>query len=523
MKFVQIACLALCGAAFQASGQASITILDQNNAKAYLSDVGILFNNLPAFTAGYEIPSGSGKNAVYTASMWFGGEDFNGQVKMALPHFYSGSSQDMWPGALETSGAATAITPNPLNGTLWTVSVQEINDHILNFQQPGYVAPDGILNWPAHGNVAQGQAYYLAPFVDVDGDGMYEPTDGEYPCIKGDKATYIILNDKGGIHGSGTDPIGIEQHYMVYQYVANALLNDVTFIDTKIINRGTQTLYDFVASFFVDGDLGNYSDDFAGCDSSRNLLYFYNSDSMDEDNGGEPGYGTAPPAVGMVCLSHEMSSARVFTNNGGPGNSDPTVANEYLNVMHGLDADGNPILDNNGMVTTFQYAGDPNNLATWSELSNGNAGGDRRGVMSTELDVLVPFQVHEMSYALVFGQGSNNLNSVSQLFAAVDMAQDFYDNGMTGSCYAENAGVSESEMIDLQVYPNPSTGTFVVNLTEVSGDVQISLLDMAGRVVAGKDFAGGALVDFVTNAAPGVYVVRVVSGRGEAAQRVVVE
>ena len=46
---------------------------------------------------------------------------------------------------------------------------------------PGYEVPDIIQNWPAHGDVAAGQDYYLAPFYDNNDDGTYNWQDGDYP------------------------------------------------------------------------------------------------------------------------------------------------------------------------------------------------------------------------------------------------------------------------------------------------------------------------------------------------------
>lgn len=514
--------LGLCFASFSVHSQVAITSLSANNANAIVSDVGVLFNNIPTGYGGYEIPNGSGVNAIYTASMWFGGKDVNDQLKMAITSFYNSNNQDMWPGALDTLGTANPIAPNPLNGTIWTVTRQELINHIMNYAQPGYSPPTGIMNWPAHGNVALGQAFHLAPFVDLDADGVYEPQDGEYPCIKGDVATYLIIHDKGGIHGSGSDPIGIEQHYMLYQYQTNDLLNDVTFIDTKIINRGTQTLFDFENSFFMDSDLGNYSDDFFGSDSTRNLMYFYNSDNFDESNGGVLGYGANPPAIGLVCLSHDITSVRSFSN-GSPGHGDPSNPTECMNVMHGLDLSGGSILDNNGMPTKFEYCGNPNVNGSWSEYGQGNPGSDRRGLMSVNTGTLVPYQSYSISYALVYAQDGDNLNSVTALFDAVDDIQVRYDNGDFDGCFQSLLRLEDHESGSFALYPNPNNGRFNVDLSGLIGDCTVQLIDMSGRILQQQSYSSGHVEEIVTTAQAGVYVVKVTSGRGDVTQRVVIE
>src|SRR3989338_6525159 len=89
--------------------QISTATLDQNNCSALLSDIGQFFNNPGLTSSGYEVPAGSGQKAIFSASMWFGGLDINGQLKLAATTYYP--SQDLWPGALTNDGTATVVTP----------------------------------------------------------------------------------------------------------------------------------------------------------------------------------------------------------------------------------------------------------------------------------------------------------------------------------------------------------------------------------------------------------------------------
>lgn len=504
-----------------AISQVTTATLNENNCSAIVSDIGIFFNDPANSMAGYEVPAGSGTKSLYTASMWFGGLDVNGQLKMAIPTYYPG--QDMWPGSI-TIGSAEAIVPNPLGQTLWIVSKAQIEDHINNFQSPGYVIPGDILNWPAHGNTAQGQAYFLAPYIDLTGNGIYEPADGDYPCIKGDKAVYTIVNDSENVHASNSDPIGLEVHYMFYQFSSEPGLEEITFIDAHVINRGSQSLTDFTSTFFVDPDLGNYGDDFMGSDSTRNLMYAYNSDNFDESNGGNLGYGSNPPAIGIVCLSNSVDKIGTFTNGVGQPFSDPSSPPQYYDIMRGNWTNGMDWTDNNGQATSFMYNGDPNNAAAWSEITALNPGGDRRMLMSVNGngDVLPPFEEFDLSYAVVYGRGADYLASVDELFQVTDFVQNYY-NSLNTSCPYASLGLSELEAESVGVYPNPSNGTFVLDSKDQEGIGTATLLDMSGRIIAEQALVFGGKVDFVTNASPGVYVIRVTSGRGDVALRVVIE
>ena len=59
--------------------------------------------------------------------------------------------------------------------------VEEYYDRKVLNDDPTYIIPPSILEWPAHGDQTQGQDEFLAPFYDSNGNGLYEPYDGDYP------------------------------------------------------------------------------------------------------------------------------------------------------------------------------------------------------------------------------------------------------------------------------------------------------------------------------------------------------
>ncbi|MEG1555719.1 MAG: hypothetical protein RR356_03230, partial [Bacteroidales bacterium] len=215
--------------------------------------------------------------------------------------------------------------------------------------------PQAILNWPAQGDFAhKGQSFYLAPFFDVDNDGIYNPENGDYPyydisnelcpwteanidraalppgdpnglpvppeepwskinnptnpttgmiyadhVLKGDETLYWIFNDKGGPHTeSGGAPIGLEIRGQAFAFSTNDELNNMTFYSYEIINRSTTELTNTYFSQWVDPDVGYADDDFVGCDVARGLGYCYNGKNID-GTGGVQHYGNQPPAVGV--------------------------------------------------------------------------------------------------------------------------------------------------------------------------------------------------------------------------------
>lgn len=485
----------------QTNAQGTLQSIGFNNSSALISDIGVYFNNFNTSTHGYEIPNGSLKNIIYSSTFWYGGQDMNGQLKLAAQDIYSdGSSQDLWPGTLSI-GSANAI--NETGPTIWAVSKAEIENHQLNYQQTGYVIPASISTWPAHGDIVQGASNNLAPFVDTDGNGIYEPNMGDYPCIKGDNAAFIIMNDKKNVHASGSDPIGIEVHLLFYQFETLDDLNNTTFVDVDIFNRGTQTIYDFTNGFAVDGDLGNPFDDFAGCDTNRNLIYYYN-DANDEDATGVLGYGAMPPSFGVVCLNQTMTSASVF----GGSTTYPTSPAGIYNVMNGLNWNGSTVYDASNNPTKFQYYDNPSNNSGWSELIAGNTPAEKKALLSVNLNTLVPNDHKSLTYAVIFNQGTSNLESVNGLMDVCDSIQAFYDSYDPG-CGMNVAGIDENlEVADFSFFPNPTSGLVKINVNNKEGfEVIVRSLD-GKEVVSSKTLDSTILLD-VNKLESGMYMIQI--------------
>lgn len=500
----------------QLNAQISTSLLQYNNAGGIITDAGIFFADLGTQLPGYEIPEGSDRNIIYSSAFWFGGKDVGGQVKLAAQNIYNQGS-DLWPGALTVDGTANVVTPNPLGQTIWNVSRAEILNHISNYNQPGYVTPFNIENWPANGDVSMNQSAQLAPYVDLNMNGLYEPELGEYPCIKGDQTVYTIMNDKQNVHYSGGEPLGIEVHFMFYQFASNDALDNTTFADVHVFNRGTQTIYDFTTSFMMDGDLGGPSDDFVGCDTTRNLAYQYNGDDFDEGMAGITGYGSNPPSFGIMCLSDSISSFRSFNI------TDPAAsgAAEILNLMSGLNSDGSPILNNTAQETRFQFYDNPNNILGWSEVSSSNAPGDRRSLVSVTQPVLSPFTSVQYSFAIVYSRdGLSNLDNVNELMTVADEIQTYYDVNLVGECESV-LGSTELNLNNVTVFPNPSQGTF--NVFMDGQDIeQIVVRDMTGREVY-RTLNLGQHANVQLNTAPGIYTIEIQSNARRFTKTIVLE
>lgn len=356
------------GTAANCSPATASTELDINNTIALIQTGGDMWWDLVGVPR-YEIPAGSGINALFAGSLWLGGEDVSGQLKLAALRFRS-EGTDFWTGPLSTQtseiDAATCLE--------WDEHFVTTRDEVSEFvgwyeagvydaengtetqseNYPDYSVPESITNWPAHGRnyAPYNEDYNLAPFYDRDGDGTYDPNAGDYPryelssdadCgqrivdIYGDKNLWWIFNDKGNIHSETSgDPIGMEIRAQAFGFATNDEVNNMTFYNYELVNRSSYTLQETYFGFWVDADLGNAQDDYVGCDVQRGLGYAYNGDENDEDNGGSAGYGEQPPAIGVDFFQGP------YQDNDGLDNPGPETNTDYLDYNTAFNGDGIP-------------------------------------------------------------------------------------------------------------------------------------------------------------------------------------
>jgi len=365
-----------------------------NDVSALIEQGGSMFQNRAAGVAAYEVPKGSNRFAIFAGALWMGGTDVNGQLKLAALRYRQGN--DFWPGPLTVTPGTGNFNPiNPVGDDairdfgeanidpdqciaydkFYTIRKAEVVKFNIWWECNAGVTTEGcdeitaptndelnrIYGWPAHGDVSRGQDYFLAPFYDRDQDGNYNPDNGDHPwyddilgrddiecgidrriSLYGDETHWWVFNDKGNIHTeTNGDPIGMEIRAQAFSFATNDEVNRMTFYNYELINRGTQTLYNTYFSQYLDADVGNYADDYTGCDVSRGLGYMYNGDLIDESDGGKLGYGENPPAIGCDFFEGPYQDADGIDN---PGPYyDETTQTEVVPTV--VDA-----LANNGIV-----------------------------------------------------------------------------------------------------------------------------------------------------------------------------
>jgi len=331
------------------SAASGFRYLDINNVRGRINTGGDMWWDLDDIGR-YYIPKEGSATSLFSGALWIGGTDVNGQLKLAAQR-YRQVGIDYWPGPLTVDGTAAVDEETCVRYDQHTVITRAQVDLFLQWwnsenkalEFPDYVIPDAFFEYPAHGDISKNQSYYLAPFKDVNGDGDYDPSQGDYPyydiandlcpinfvndpnyipqptmeeelteypialvgsilvdqVLKGDQTFWWVFNDKGNVHTETQgQPIGMEIRAQAFAFATNDEINNMSFYSYEIINRSTFTLEETYMSPWCDTDLGYAWDDYVGCDVGRGLGYCYNGNAI--DGSGEPeAYGDQPPAIGI--------------------------------------------------------------------------------------------------------------------------------------------------------------------------------------------------------------------------------
>jgi hypothetical protein len=380
----------------------------------------LFFGNTTVAGDGYIAPKGSGRAPMFAAGVWIGGL-IDGDLRVAGATY---ADYEFWPGPLEPG----ATLPNPDDCSAFDrIFVVDAFD-IQRYDATG-VASDDLAAWPVE---------LGAPVVDGDGDpDNYNLEGGDRPEVYGHQTAFWVMNDVGNEHRTTlTEPIGLEVRVTAFAS-AEGLLDRQTFYRYELVNRNDQPFEAARFGFFADPDLGDPSDDYVGSDSTRGMAFVYNADN-DDQGGLGGGYGTMPPAFGYDLLSGAEVAMYFPNTTGDDPTSDPRDGDEIYNFLNGLWRDGTPVTEGgngfmtSGPVTQWAYPGDPVTEQFWSEVNIDGMGadnppGDRRNLVVSEAFTLAPGESRTFDLALLFAQGDDNLDSVTELRGASDNVQFRYD------------------------------------------------------------------------------------------------
>lgn len=454
-------------------------------------------NGVPAF----ELNGSSDKHIFRYGSIWMMGVD-SGKTFGSMS--VNSSSEELWPGPIDT---ITGLPKDPYEwNEIWSVSAAEVEFHKAHYRESGYQPIESISTWPASHNETNVSAV-LAPFIDWNTDGKYDPKDGDYPNLPGVENTYFIANDGAGEHlTSGTQKLGVELQGFFYTK-SDEYLQQVVYLDVFAVNRSDRNYVPFYFANYIDLELGNANDNYCGTELIRNMVFGINGDDNDE---GSEGYGTSLPAAGALSLSHPMFASIAFQK-GDTVRDFAKNSGEYRNVMEGKWRNGDDKIrkgngTGTGMATTFMYSGNSEPdfpTANWTDSSSGDQAGQRNILSIYKIESLKAKSFEKFSMAFFGFTGTEN--SMDKL---IEIASKIID---------ANGGPVSTQSVTNEpfvVYPNPLiSGNSIYFDGLYSGDISVQMFTLDGRETRiekiEKIYPSKFRIQCSDNVVNGIYILKV--------------
>ena len=419
-----------------------------NSVLMYIGNNGMTAHNPSTDASGLEWPRGSGKYAIFTDGLVWGGT-VNGETRVGGATYRYG----LQAGPIRSDGSPA----DPSNPDYVIYKVRKVDQTTyttkMTFDEQTRLAHD-FRSWP----VKDG-----APWVDKNNNGIYEPNFEEWlelgsnatsdtPWFIGDEVLWFVSNDMDPSRTSnlyGTSPIGIEVHTLVWGYDQTGPLGNMVFTKYTVINKGTADLENAYFSKWSDPDLGDANDDFCGVDTTLVLGYIYNALAKDGVYGIPPAAGydffQGPIVPGEPTdVAHYnfglrqgyknmgVSSFAFYINGDGvykdPDLGVPNGALQMYNYQRSLLYSGGPFVDpGTGLNVKVCLAGDPIKKTGWLD-GTVRGPGDRRFLMTVGPFTLAQKDTQEVVVASIVGRGSDRLSSLQVLKYYDRFAQLAFDN-----------------------------------------------------------------------------------------------
>lgn len=365
-----------------------------------------------------------------------------------------------------------------------------------------------------------------APYKDVNENGIYEAYIDIPGVPSASQTIFIKYDDSNSSNLYGSPPIGLEISETYWTFSGPSLNNTIfKKIDVTYTGGSQPVPGSYIDSMFIcqwsDPDVGNSTDDYAGCDTTLNLGYSYNANSEDAVY---QSIGLKPPASGYVMLQgvstytgnasdsaifnfkwrkgYRYSSPKpmnsfVYIAAGGTWN-DPnftyTGTLEFYNLMRGYLPDppypsSLPFPESVADYTTsgcYLLTGDPvNGTGKIDGIVDGP--GDRRIVV-----INGPFHMSlgdtvEAVVALTSAVGNDFLSSITELRKNAVSADSAYQTYVDSSyVVAVDTRIENNFSYSLsQNYPNPFNPVTVIGwqLSE-AGWQTLKIYDVLGKEIA---------------------------------------
>ncbi|MBI4547077.1 MAG: hypothetical protein HY707_03795 [Ignavibacteriae bacterium] len=463
---------------FETQGIPRSAQMNINNVQMWASDNGMLERRLEDLRAGVRFPRGTSTVVFAGGLIWAGRvqDDRSPILRIGGQTYNIGTV----PGRIISPG----VTENPNNADVriyrirrdWATAdlTQEAVDiYGITIFDVTQTHIDAIreqykrdwIGWPWQKG---------APYYEKNGVNGYQPdpngsTDSSFdePGLgDADQVIWFVANDldpNATTRLYSSPPIGLEMQVTCWAYKRGDELDNAIYQRYRLIYKGLATtpataeIRQMRLAKWVDADVGNAADDFAGCDIGRNLGFVYNANPVDEEF---DKFNATPPVVGYDLLQgprvpqagatahwnmqtiegYENLPMTTFTYFSDTRLTDfnlytfqigYTGLDEWWNVLRGFNARPlsppqcfiDPTTD---QCTNYELWGDPQTFRGWVDGRIESAG-DRRIVLASGPFRMAVGDTQEVVVALLAAQGKDHRDGVGLLKNIDDAAQDAFE------------------------------------------------------------------------------------------------
>lgn len=403
----------------------------------------------PSQNAGFVFPKGSGKTAIFESGLLWGAK-VDGEIRVGGSAYRTG----LQPGKIISPGQAE--NPDLDKNRIYRVRPDYKTASLTTESKEEGVSEDAVRSqyerdwneWPATDG---------APFEDLNNNGTYEPAT-DIPGFPGASQTiWYVANDLNSsltTNMYGSQPMGVEMQATMWAYSQAGPLSNMFFRRYVLINKSNTPFTGMYVSMWSDPDVGNATDDFAGCDTTLSLGFAYNANPTDATYGSTP-----PPAVGFdffqgpvvpgAATDSAITGGKVIRGKrnlpmtafyyfarGDLTVVDPTQGSyegttQFYNFFQGRVGKTGEMFKTpaslGGVSTPFALPGDPVTRTGWIDGMIIPPDDRRIGSASGPFTMAVG-DTQEIVVAQIAAQGSDNLQSVKLLKSYDIKAQDAYNS-----------------------------------------------------------------------------------------------
>ena len=510
------------------------------------------YDGNPQAMSSHSVPYTSGQvgpGFLFAGSIWLSGVDGGGNVLGAVETYHRQYNQ-FGVGPLDPSTGSPY--PNTCNyNRVWKVDGADIDQFLQDFNDNGRLdqpIPTSLLQWPGRGNPHMfAQLGFslpannpMAPFIDFNMDGIYDPNDGDYPVYDETDRNAIPAQMLWTVAhtqnpGLGITPIHLEIQQTVYALDCNTddLLSQSIFFKHRLLSRNALSVYDMRYGNWNDFDLGCSNDDLVGTWPAQNTIYVYNGDNFDDltcsPSNPTVNYGTNPPVGACTFLNHSLTRSMHYENSPSTPTGVPYSMVDFFRLLTGSFKDGTPLRAiNNGYDATgnaplsdYSFPGDPVTGAGWSAYHSASAIHDYRCLGVIDFGTLSAGMVLDIDFVYSYHRapGNSNIQNVALMQQRIPTLKQYYDNGLSNAiCGRATNLTSINHTTELEVYPSPTQSYTTIDLKTKTAQ-QITLVNALGQPVRQMGISTGQVTLERGTLAAGLYTVVVEWEDGSMAQK----